>query len=143
LREHRGPIGVATALDALFGEGFGPTDVFKAWWGLREDLSSASTAAAFRFRLLGLTGVKAVWRQLTEVNPERLSREEVWVYGCELVRELERVELADGADRAARAAMLAEMVGEIRGDLRNLEPPDDGVAWLMTVRRFYDGTMAP
>jgi hypothetical protein len=142
LREQRGPTGVATALDAVFGEGFGPTDVFKAWWGLRDDLSTASTVAAFRYRLLGLTGAKVVWRQLSEVPPDQLSREEVWVYGCELVRELERIDLADGPDRPARAAMLAEVVEAIRGDLRGLEPAGDPVSWVAAVRRFYVGTEA-
>lgn len=142
LREQRGPLGVATALDAVFGEGFGPTDVFKAWWGLRDDLSSVSTVAAFRYRLLGLTGAKVVWRQLSEVPPDQLSREEVWVYGCELVRELERVELVDGPDRPARAAMLTEVVEAIRGDLRRLEPVGDQASWVGAVRRFYLGTEA-
>jgi hypothetical protein len=142
LREQRGPIGVATALDAVFGEGFGPTDVFKAWWGLRDDLSAVSTVAAFRYRLLGLTGAKVVWRQLSEVPPDQLSREEVWVYGCELVRELERVELVDGPDRPARAVMLAEVVEAIRGDLRSLEPAGNQASWVGAVRRFYLGTEA-
>lgn len=142
LREQRGQTGVATALDAVFGDGFGPTDVFKAWWGLRDDLSTASTVAAFRYRLLGLTGAKVVWRQLSEVPPDQLSREEVWVYGCELVRELERIELADGPDRPARAAILAEVVEAIRGDLRGLEPAGDQASWVGAVRRFYVGTEA-
>jgi hypothetical protein len=142
LRTQRGPAGVETALDAVFGEGFGPTDVFKAWWGLREDLSAASTVAAFRYRLLGVTGAKAVWRQLFEVKPDRLSREEVWLYGCELVRELKRVELGGGPDRRAREAMLAEVVDAIRGDLRTLAPAGEDATWLGAVRRFYAGVEA-
>lgn len=142
LRDQRGPTGVATALDAVFGEGFGPTDVFKAWWGLRDDLSSASTLAAFRYRLLGLAGAKAVWQQLCAVGPDQLSREEVWVYGCELVRELERVALVDGPDRPARAAMLADVLNAIRSDLSNLEPTGNDAVWLGAVRRFYLGMEA-
>jgi hypothetical protein len=142
LREQRGPTGVATALEAVFGEGFGPTDVFKAWWGLRDDLSTASTVAGFRYRLLGLAGAKVVWRQLAAEAPDRLSREEVWVYGCEFVRELGRVELADGPDRPARAAMLAEVLDAIREDLRQLEPIGNDAAWLGAVRRFYGAGVA-
>ncbi len=143
LRAQRGPAGVATALDAVFGEEFGPTDVFKAWWGLRDDLSTARTLAAFRYRLLGGAGAKEVWRQLAEVPPDRLSREEVWIYGCELVRELAQVEPSDGPDRAARAVMLAEVVDEIRGDLRRLEPAGEPATWIGAVRRFYAGKEAP
>lgn len=142
LRDQRGPAGVATALDAVFGEGFGPTDVFKAWWGLRDDLSTAPTVAAFRYRLLGLAGAKEVWRQLREVSDDQLSREERWVYGHELVRELEQVVPADGPDRAARADMLAEVVRAIRDDLRGFEPAGGQVSWLDTVRRFYGATEA-
>jgi hypothetical protein len=143
LRIQRGSAGVETALDAVFGEGFGPTDVFKAWWGLREDLSTATTVAAFRYRLLGVTGVKEVWRQLFEVKPDRLSREEVWIYGCELVRELTCVELGGGPDRRAREAMLTEVIDAIRGDLRTLAPTDQDAAWLGAVRRFYADVEAP
>jgi hypothetical protein len=143
LRIQRGSTGVETALDAIFGEGFGPTDVFKAWWGLREDLSAASTVAAFRYRLLGVTGVKEVWRQLSEVASDQLSREEVWIYGCELVRELERVELAGGPDRPARAALLVEVVDAIRGELRSLAPASGEASWIGAVRRFYLGKEAP
>jgi hypothetical protein len=137
LHRQRGPAGVATALDAVFGEGFGPTDVFKAWWGLRDDLSTARTLAAFRCQLLGGAGVKEVWRRLSEVPPDQLSREEVWIYGCELVRELAQVELSDGPDRAARAGMLAEVVDGIRDDLRRLAPAGEPAAWIGAVRRFY------
>lgn len=138
----RGPAGVATALDAVFGEGFGPTDVFKAWWGMREDLEVASTLAAFRFRLHGVIGVKEAWRQLSAVPVDQLAPEEVWIYGCELVRELDRVELGGGPDRAARATMLAEVVDAIRRDLQRLEPAGDDLAWLDSVRRFYAGGRA-
>jgi hypothetical protein len=138
----RGPAGVAAALDAVFGEGFGPTDVFKAWWGMREDLETASTLAAFRFRLHGVSGVTEVWRQLSAVPAEQLAPEEVWIYGCELVRELDRAELDDGPDRAARATMLAEVVDELRRDLQRFAPAGNDLAWLDSVRRFYAGGRA-
>ena len=147
LYRQRGPAGLATALDAVFGEGFGPTDVFKAWWGLREDLEVAPTLAGFRVRLLGASGAREVWRQLLEVPPEQLSRGEVWIYGCELVRELSRVALAEGPDRPARAALLAEQLAAIRGDLQRLAPADEAsageAAWLGAVRRFYVETEVP
>ncbi|UQA57419.1 hypothetical protein [Polyangium aurulentum] len=137
LRQQRGPLGVATVLDAVFGEGFGPTDVFKAWWGLREDLSAAPTVAAFRYRLLGPTGARTVWQKLCEIPPDELSEDEVWVYGCELLRELGQVDLADGPDRAAKAEMLAELVTSIRIDLGRLAPPTGSRSWVGSVIRFY------
>lgn len=142
LRDQRGQAGLATALDAVFGEGFGPTDVFKAWWGLRDDLSAATTVAAFRCRLLGLSGAQTVWHQLREVPRDQLSREEIWVYGCELVRELERVDLGNGPDRPARADMLAGVLAAIRDDLRSLDPTGEDAAWIGAVRRFYVVTEA-
>ena len=51
--------------------------------------------------LPSMAGAQVVWHQLCEVPRDQLSREEVWVYGCELVRELEQVELVDGPDRPA------------------------------------------
>lgn len=145
LYRERGPAGIAAALEAVFGEGFGPTDVFKAWWGLREDLEAAQTMAAFRLRLLGASGAREVWHRLLEVPPEQLSREEVWVYGCELVRELARASLADGPDSTARSALLAELLTSIRDDLRRIEPVNGtgGTAWLAAVRHFYTQPEAP
>lgn len=137
VRAQRGPAGVATMLEALFGDGFSPTDVFKAWWGLREDLTSAPTLASFRNRLSGLTGVKAVWLQLSGVPDSELTRDELWVYGNELCRELAGVEHPTGPDRADRVALLDEVVASIRDDLRSLEPPGGDVPWLAAVRRFY------
>lgn len=137
VRAQRGPAGVATVLEALFGDGFSPTDVFKAWWGLREDLSTAPTVASFRNRLCGLTGVKAVWLQLRAVPDGDLTRDEVWVYGSELCRELARVDHPAGPDRPQRVALLAEVVASIRDDLRSLEPPGGDVPWLAAVHRFY------
>ena len=46
------------ALATFFGEGFGPTDVFKAWWAVAEDLQDpALSVPAFRLRLEGAIGV--------------------------------------------------------------------------------------
>jgi len=111
--------------------------VFRAWWGLREGLATAPTFASLRARISGATGLWAVWRALRAEAPERLSREEVWVYGCELVRELSQVTLEGSGDLPARAALLAQTIDELRGVLRDLEPHDAGPAWLGAVRRFY------
>lgn len=137
VRAQRGATGVAAVLDAVFGEGFGPTDIFKAWWGLRDDLTSAATVAAFRNHLHGTTGAMAVWRRLSDAPPDQLARPELWIYGCELCRELDRVQLPDAPDRPLRGELLAAVVASIRDDLRTLEPPGGDRAWIDAVHRFY------
>lgn len=143
VRALRGASGVAAVLDAVFGEGFGPTDIFKAWWGLRDELSRAPTVAAFRNHLHGTVGALAVWRRLSDAPPELLARAELWIYGCELCRELDRVQLPDGPDRALRAELLHEVAVSIRDDLRTLEPPGGDHAWIDAVHRFYGTLEAP
>jgi hypothetical protein len=138
LRAQRGPAGVVSVLDAVFGEGFGPTDVFKAWWGAVEDLRMAPTIAAFRHRLIGPTGVCTAWQHLKDVPEDQLSRDEVWVYGCELLRELRGVEPLAGADSKTKSAMLAEAMTALLADLHRLAPDADRYAWLNEVSRFYD-----
>lgn len=137
LRAQRGSAGIASVLDAVFGEGFGPTDVFRAWWGAAEDLKLAATVAAFRHRLIGPTGVRTAWQHLQAVPDEALSRDEVWVYGCELLRELRRIELQVGPDTKTKEALLADVVTELGADLARLAPSARSHAWLSVVSRFY------
>jgi len=137
LRAQRGAAGITSVLDAVFGEGFGPTDVFRAWWGAAEDLKLAATVAAFRRRLIGPTGVRTAWQHLEAVPDEVLSRDEVWVYGCELLRELQRVELSAGPDTKTKEALLADVVTELGGDLARLAPSVRSHAWMTVVSRFY------
>ncbi len=137
VRAQRGPVGVASVLDAVFGEGFGPTDVFKAWWGAAEDLRLAATIAAFRHRLVGPTGVRTAWRQLREVPPEVLSPDEIWVYGCELLRELKTLDLNDGPDTPTKRALLDEVVTELNADLLRLVPTMAEHPWMAAVAKFY------
>ncbi|MCB9606708.1 MAG: hypothetical protein H6716_08965 [Polyangiaceae bacterium] len=137
LKLQRGIEGLSSVLDAVFGEGFGPTDVFKAWWGAAEDLKLAATIAAFRFRLSGPTGVLTVWRHLREVPEEQLSADEVWVYGCELLRELKAVELPDGADTPTKQALLDEAARELAAELDERSPQSSARPWLSAVREFY------
>lgn len=137
LRAQRGPAGVASVLDAVFGEGFGPTDVFKAWWGAVDDLQTAATVAAFRHRLVGPTGLRTAWQHLRDVPADVLSRDEVWVYGCELLRELRSIELSPGPDAKTKRAMLGDVVTELGADLDRLAPDANSHSWLSVVSRFY------
>lgn len=136
LREERGAAGAASVLDAVFGEGFGPTDVFKAWWGLAEDLAAPLTVPAFRHRLLGPTGARTAWERLRDVPRHELGGDEVWVYGCELLRELERVPIQEGPDREAKQGLIQELLTGLRADLARLTPVGD-VSWLAAVSRFH------
>jgi hypothetical protein len=138
----RGSDAVASMLEAVFGEGFGPTDVFKAWWGVVDDLETARTIAAFRHRLVGSTGVRNAWQQLRDVPSDELSRDEVWVYGCELLRELSGVKLGDNPDASAKRQLLDELLARLRSDLSTITPSADATRWLSDVSRFY-GVEAP
>lgn len=134
----RGRAGVDTVLEALFGDGFGPTDVFKAWWGIAEDLRRSSTIAAFRTKLHGPLGARRVWEQLLAQSDAALSRDEVWFYGCELLRELRAITWPEGADRDDKRALLNEFVEGVRNELVALTPPRTKHAWIDAVAKFYE-----
>lgn len=137
LRAQRGGPGVDAVLDAVFGEGFGPTDVFKAWWGAVEDLRLAGTVAAFRHRLAGPTGLAATWACLREVPDSVLSADEVWVYGCELLRELAALDLPEGADTPTKQQQLNAFMDTLRAELGERVPGALAHVWLEPVTRFY------
>ena len=137
LHAQRGVGGVDAVLDALFGEDFGPTDVFKAWWGAADDLKGATGIAPFRHRLVGPTGIQAAWSQLSKLTEERLSRDEVWVYGCELHRDLSTIDLPPGADFDTKQGLLRDFLDGLKADLLALAPAPNGRAWLEAVSTFY------
>jgi hypothetical protein len=137
LRGQRGATGVASVLDAVFGEGFGPTDVFKAWWGGLDDLRSAATVSAFRHRLVGPTGLTTTWQALREVPSEVLSKDEIWVYGCELLKELRRLELPPAPDAKAKRKLLGGAISALQEDLDRLAPSAEQHPWMSVVSRFY------
>jgi hypothetical protein len=125
--------------EALFGEVFGPTDVFRAWWSVAEDLSDpALSVLAFRLRLEGALGVGEAWRHMAEAVADRtLPAAEVWLYGAELVRTLDDVELPSAADRDAKAACLSTLRTRVHEDLRNLGFEPGPHPWMRHVLEFY------
>ncbi len=133
----RGVAGVNDVLDAVFGEGFGPTDVFKAWWGIADELSNAATVSAFRARLHGHLGAQRVWEQLRDCSDRELSQDEVWLYGCELLRELTLVTIAQGPDHADKRSLLDAFVHSLRTELRSRAPDRTRHAWVEDVAKFY------
>lgn len=132
--------GESDSLSDFFGDGFSPTDVFRAWWAVAEDLQDpALSVLAFRLRLEGALGVGAAWGRMLDavVTEHSLQPFEVWFYGAELLRELGNIKLAPAVDRAAREAVLAKFRHRIQADLAGLKITDDNRPWLQIVREFY------
>jgi hypothetical protein len=123
LAERRGA-GADDELEALFGEGFGPTDVFRAWWAAAEDLGEAGLSVqAFRLRLEGALGFGAAWSLMLDAarqDPPSLPAPEVWFYGAELLRTLAQVELPREPDRDPKERLLTAFVERVRRDLSGL-----------------------
>jgi hypothetical protein len=138
----KGPAGTAPVLEAIFGEGFGPVDIFKAWWGLAHDLGHASSLASFRLHLVGAMGAAKVWAQLREQAGLSLGRDEVWVYGAELTRTLGAVEIPDAPDAAAKRAELDRFLSDLGRELRTLQPSSEGRDWIADVVSFYEGEVS-
>ena len=128
------------ALAAFFGEGFGPTDVFRAWWAVAEDLRSPElSVAAFRLRLDGALGAGAAWARMLDAaaTEHSLQPSEVWFYGAELLRELGQIQLAPAVDRLAKEELLATFRNRVQADLARINLDDAASQWMHRVRAFY------
>jgi hypothetical protein len=126
-------------LESIFGEDFGPTDVFRAWWAVVADLAEPSlSVTAFRLRLEGPLAVGAAWAQMLEaVQRGRVfRREHAWLYGAELLRTLADLEVPPGPDRDAKLDLLKAFTTRVRADLRALTTVGEAI-WLQKVRSFY------
>ncbi|HSN98990.1 MAG TPA: hypothetical protein VLS89_11915, partial [Candidatus Nanopelagicales bacterium] len=140
LRSDPRGVGMASVLEALFGEGFGPVDVFKAWWGIARELQEPGLAVpAFRLMLVGPLGAAAVWKRMREaVNvPEGLTRDEAWFYGAELLSTLAQVQIPEGPTAAEKRKLLAEHTAALRADLAALRPADDSRPWVKRILHHY------
>lgn len=126
-------------LAALFGEGFGPTDVFRAWWSVAEDLQDATLSVqAFRLRLEGSLGVGAAWRCMVDaVSDESMPMEVVWFYGAELLRTLREVELPVADDREAKLKLLLRFCDFVRRDFRDFGFVAGTRPWVKRILDFY------
>ena len=135
--------GEGTELTSMFGEGFGPTDVFRAWWSVAEELRDPSlSVAAFRLRLEGSLGLGAAWSCMLEaMAPDedgQLSFVEVWFYGAELLRSLSEVELPLAEDREAKIALLQGFSSRVRQDLASVPFDPSSRTWTKRVAAFYE-----
>jgi hypothetical protein len=133
----RGLAGGNAMLDVVFGEGFTSSDVFKAWWGIADDLEQPLSVPAFIFRLRGPLGVEVVWKRLQEAADSGLVRDEAWLYGCELARTLQRLRIPRGPDHAAKLSLLQAVIAEISASLSALMPSSAERPWLGLVADFY------
>jgi hypothetical protein len=129
-----------TELNEVFGSGFTPTDVFRAWWTVAHDLQDTSLSVnSFRLHLNGSMSVGFAWTCMNNaIESQQMDRTEVWFYGSELLRELEQVELEERPDGAAKLSLLECFRNSLRNDLAGLAPGDDE-KWIRSVRRFYSG----
>ena len=126
-------------LSLFFDEGFGPTDVFRTWWSVADDLKDPSLSVpAFRLRLEGALGAGAVWTCMREaISRESLPVEEVWFYGAELLRTLAEIELPPAEDRAAKMRLLSTFREKVRRDLEHLGLDAGTQSWVERIRSFY------
>lgn len=138
----RGATGADGLLESIFGTGFGPIDVFKAWWGIAHDLEQPISVPAFRHRLRGPMGVVVVWDRLRAELGKGITADEVWIYGCELVRTLRAVVLPEGAERDAKKALLDDAIAALEPSVAELRPSGGDRPWLDAVAHFYGGADA-
>jgi hypothetical protein len=127
-------------LAAFFGEGFGPTDVFRAWWAVAEDLKDESLSVpAFRLRLEGTLGVGAAWNCMIKAQHDEdgLPHEEVWFYGAELLRSLGEIKLPSDETNDAKVKVLSGFCERIRKELDNLGIEVGSRPWVKRILAFY------
>ncbi len=140
VRSQRGEEGTNEVLAALFGDGFGPVDVFRAWWGLENDLKDAQLSVpAFRARLEGSLGARAVWNALQGAAGTTLAREEAWFYGAELARTLRGMDVGSTRDGDEKQKLLGQFLRTLTTQLESLAPASQEAPWMGRIVRFYGG----
>jgi len=122
-------------------EGFGPTDVYRAWWAVAKDLCNPNwSISAFRLRLEGAMGVGEAWQRMlvSLKNEGSLSRPEVWFYGAELLRTLEtEVDLLSVMDSMEKVNLLRRFKNRVRADLATVRFDGDDNEWVRRIQSFY------
>ena len=131
-------------MNMVFSEDFGPAEVFRAWWSVAEDMRDPNLSVpAFRLRIEGAFGVSAAWSCMREaIAPERLSVEEVWFYGSELLRTLAEIDLPSAKDRDAKTRLLLNFRGQVRRGLEQLGFDAGTRPWVRRLLAFYGQTAA-
>jgi hypothetical protein len=126
-------------LATMFGDSFAPTDVFRAWWCIAEDLKDeAVSVPGVRLRLEGALGAGAAWAcMLKAQKQEVMTAEEVWFYGAELLRTLSEVDFPPTEDRDGKYTVLKAFCERVRKDLSSLVVTSDSRPWVRRIRDFY------
>jgi hypothetical protein len=140
LRSEPGSVGMESVLETIFGDGFGPVDVFKAWWGIAHELAEPGLSApALRLMLLGPLGAAAVWKRMREAVgvPDGLTRDEAWLYGAELLSTLVAVQIPEDPAAPKKREILAEVTSALRADLVALQPADNDRPWVRRILQHY------
>ncbi|PRP99385.1 hypothetical protein ENSA5_28940 [Enhygromyxa salina] len=136
-----GAPGSGVGLEAIFGEGFGPVDVFRAWWGACADLREPGfSVQAFRVTIVGSMGLEVVWSKMlaaVRADPPALKRAQAWFFGAELLRELGKIQLGADPTSRAKAEVLERFTSRLRRELRELTPSEGGETWMRHVVEFY------
>ena len=140
LRATRGPQNMGTLLEAIFGEGFGPTDVFKAYWAIAADLARPElSASAFRFRLVGSISLRSLWLRIEQAaRANTLTREEAWFYGAELLRTFRQIVIPPGTATVEKQTALDALLAYVRAVVMEFEPLSGSAPWLELVATHYD-----
>lgn len=125
--------------NTFLGDAVSPTDVFRAWWSVAEDLQDpVMSVQAFRLRLEGALGVGAAWKcMLNAVAQKTLTVEEVWFYGSELLRTLRGIKLPTADDVEAKHRVLSEFCDRVRGDLGGMGFEAGTRPWIKHILDFY------
>ncbi|WP_428261672.1 phospholipase D family protein [Haliangium sp.] len=126
-------------LEAIFGEGFEPTDVFRAWWAIADELADPDlSVAGFRLRLEGALGAGAAWAcMVAAVAADTMPVEQAWFYGAELLRTLGEVTLPPTVDRDAKRELMAGFCDRVRKQLGALGFQAGPIPWVERVLGFY------
>lgn len=130
---------VDTGLSFVFGDRFQPVDAFKAWFGMKEELSdSMLTVGGFRVVLEGPVGVQVIWERMKEaVEKERIAQEEAWVYGLELFKILSSIQFEDSPSGKEKCKLLKNWIDSLDQDLKEMKPQVQKHHWVKKVAEFY------
>lgn len=127
-----------SVLELLFGEGFTPTDIYRAWANVGRELSEEGLSlVAFRHVLAGPLGVRTVWKRMVESIGHELTREVVWFYGAELLKTLSELTLPEDPDLPGKRTELQQLLGDLCVALEQLAPDPQGQPWIEPILRFY------
>jgi hypothetical protein len=131
----------AVASEQVRRTGIGSRDVFRAWRSLAVQLEDPTlSVSGIRVRLEGRAGAAALWEKLcAEAVSESglVSRDEVWLYGAELVRALRSIVIPECLGVDEKRALVTALCERVKSEATALRPPAEAQPWFRRVKRFY------